>query len=76
MKRRERRVVRIFPLCFGGNNGRAKFSLGEKPGVRAVEWSESRERGDGNVEMGLQSDVVAAKREQFGIALKRSTKAQ
>lgn len=41
-----------------------------------MEWSESRDRGDGNVEMGLQSDVVAGKGEQFGVALKRGTKAQ
>lgn len=36
-------VVWISPLYFGVNDGRAKF-LGEEPGVRAVEWSESRER--------------------------------
>lgn len=73
---RQTGVVWISPLCFGGNNGRAKFCLGENPGVRAVEWSESRERGAGKVEMGLQGDMVAGKGEQFGLASQRGTRAQ
>lgn len=54
----------------------SRVLLGEKPGVRAVEWSESREKGSGKVEMGLQGDMVAGKEEKFGLASQRGTRAQ
>lgn len=41
-----------------------------------MECSESREGGDGKVEMGLQGDMVAGKGEQFRLASQRGTRAQ
>lgn len=41
-----------------------------------MEWSESREREDGKVEMGFQDDMVAGKGEQIWLASQRDTRAQ
>lgn len=49
------------PQGFGGADARAMCSLGEKPGVRAGERSDSVARADGKGQMGLQGDVVAGK---------------